>query len=278
LKKFNKMNSMHEYNSHNISITRVNIDIDSSIENDIQAELKNTTMHDICNNNLTMRNKRSKNRRGRREAYRPYYQLSEEERNIREEKEKMRVDKLGENMRAKGRIIAPYNTTQFLMADHIEDTFQLPKIEDKEENPVFYSSQSDEEYMNNEFKKDYEIQHLNCLDNMTKSMLLTEFIIKERRNARLEARLAYIKRKSSDDRKIKLNVEDVEENLNFQEEMKNLLIENRKLSNENILMKKRLNSISEKSSSSESCSSSSSSSSSSDEESETENSKSNDNL
>merc|ERR1712106_181673 len=96
----------------------------------------------------------SKKRRGRREAYRPYYQLSERERNMREEKEQMRIVKLRERMRAKGRIMAPYNTTQFLMADHPEDTFELLE---KEQNYDFYSSQSDEDYMSKEFNKDYDI-------------------------------------------------------------------------------------------------------------------------
>jgi len=269
LKKFNKMNSMHEYNSHNISITRVNIDIDSSIENDIQAELKNTTMHDICNNNLTMRNKRSKNRRGRREAYRPYYQLSEEERNMREEKEIMRVDKLRKSMQAKGRIIAPYNTTQFLMADHIEETFGPPKNEGRQENLDLYSSKSDEDYMNNEFKKDYETQHIKCLDEMTKDMLLMEVVSKERRNARLESRLTHIKDieeeregKHISSYEININVgEDIaKHSMLIQQEMKSLLTENKRLLNENIQMKKKLKSKSDKSSSGESSSSSNSTS------------------
>merc|ERR1719153_484974 len=74
--------------------------------------------------NTAPRSRRCKARRARRKAYLPYYQLSEEERILREENERLRLVKLRDRMKAKGRIIAPYNTTQFLMADHHDDTLQ----------------------------------------------------------------------------------------------------------------------------------------------------------
>merc|ERR1712203_275359 len=65
--------------------------------------------------------RRMKARRARRKAYRPYYQLTEEQRRVREERERLRELKQRERMVAKGRITAPYNTTQFLMSDNKAD-------------------------------------------------------------------------------------------------------------------------------------------------------------
>ena len=88
--------------------------------------------------------KSSRTRRARRKAYRPYYQLSQGERDVREEREKLRVAKLKERMLAKGRIIAPYNTSAFLMADQpSEDFYFSHQVED---------DQLAEDFMCNEFK------------------------------------------------------------------------------------------------------------------------------
>ena len=51
-------------------------------------------------------------------SFLPYYQLSEEEQLRREERERRRVERLMASMRARGRVIAPYNTTQFLIEEH----------------------------------------------------------------------------------------------------------------------------------------------------------------
>jgi len=219
---------------------------------------------------------RTKKRRRRREAYRPYYQLSERERNLREEKERMRIVKLRERMRAKGRILAPYNTTQFLMADHPEDTLELSELLENEQNFDFYSSQSDEDFMSKEFNKDYDIQHVTHLEKMSKEMLLKEYMRLERKNDALEGRLEDFKDNDEQTGKTKENLDNGETNLEedameksiiFQKEMEYLMMDNRRLSNENDGMRKRLKLNSETSSSSDSSSSSSSSSSdSSDEE------------
>merc|ERR1712083_143597 len=118
--------------------------------------------------------KSSRTRRARRKAYRPYYQLSQGERDVREEREKLRVAKLKERMLAKGRIIAPYNTTQFLMADQAEDFYFSNQVED------------DQDFMSNEFKKEYEVHNINRLEKMSKEMLLNEYMILERKNGKIE--------------------------------------------------------------------------------------------
>merc|ERR1719369_1728525 len=161
--------------------------------------------------NTAPRSRRCKARRARRKAYLPYYQLSEEERILREENERLRLVKLRDRMKAKGRIIAPYNTTQFLMADHQEDSLLVleKKLNENQtkgksikenrkrdtENEVYNSSPTDEEedFICKEFKKDYNIQHFNQLEKMSKEMLLNEYMFVERKNEILEARLETIR-------------------------------------------------------------------------------------
>lgn len=211
----------------------------------------------------TSRPKTCKTRRARRKAFRPYYQLSEGERDVREEREKLRVAKLKERMLSRGRINAPYNTTQFLMADHPEEDF------------YFSTPANDQDFMSKEFKKDYDVQYINRLEKMTKEMLLNEYMIIERKNENLEERLDVIRQKDEENSRREnefhaVNVsmeEDVAKKISkFQTEMERLRIENQRLLAENIEMKNSLKSDSGESSSSDSSSSSSSSSESSDEE------------
>ena len=178
----------------------------------------------------------ARTRRGRRRAYKPYYALSEGERGAREERERLRVHQLKQRMRAKGRIIAPYNTTQFLMADQAE-----PGMAEFSFTPA-----DDQDFMCQEFKKDYEVQNLNRLERMTKEMLLSEYIIVERRNERLEERLKRMderrmvgqKDKNGRIRNLELDVEDKISKLRSEMEM--LKMENQRLHSENLQMKKRL--------------------------------------
>jgi len=217
----------------------------------------------LCLRKSSTRTKACKTRRARRKAFRPYYQLSEEERDVREEREKQRVAKLKERMEAKGRIIAPYNTTQFLMADQAEEDF------------YFCKPTNDQEFMNKEFKKDYDVQYMNRLEKMTKEMLLNEYMIIERKNESLEERLQ--RSRMRDEEKLKsetelLSANDIMENeavekiSKFQREMERLQLENQRLIAENLEMKERLRNHSSDSSSLDSSSSSSSSESDSDEE------------
>ena len=198
--------------------------------------------------------KSTRTRRARRKAYRPYYQLSQGERDVREEREKLRVAKLKERMLAKGRIIAPYNTTQFLMADQQDEDFYFSnQVED------------DQAFMSNEFKKEYEVHNLNRLEKMTKEMLLNEYMILERKNEKLEEKLETIKRLEevhveNVNSRINPEVEFTNRVINLQCEMEKLKMENQRLLAENQEMKKRLSTESESEESSDSSSSSSCSS------------------
>jgi len=198
--------------------------------------------------------KSSRTRRARRKAYRPYYQLSQGERDVREEREKLRVAKLKERMLAKGRIIAPYNTSAFLMGDQpAEDFYFSHQVED---------DQLAEDFMCNEFKKDYEVHNFNRLEKMSKEMLLNEYMILERKNEKLEEKLETISKLEEVHAK-KENGPDIEFTnrvINLQYEMEKLKMENQRLLDENQEMKKRLSTESESeersgSSSSSSCSS-----------------------
>jgi len=183
--------------------------------------------------------KSSRTRRARRKAYRPYYQLSQGERDVREEREKLRVAKLKERMLAKGRIIAPYNTSAFLMGDQpAEDFYFSHQVED---------DQLAEDFMCNEFKKDYEVHNFNRLEKMSKEMLLNEYMILERKNEKLEEKLETISKLEEVHAK-KENGPDIEFTnrvINLQYEMEKLKMENQRLQQENQEMKKRLSPESE---------------------------------
>ena len=226
--------------SNNLSVEGVNIKETECIvtENKNQENLCDS---DLLDSKVEM-NKR-KNRRGRRETYRPYYQLSDSQRNMREEREKMRIVKLRKDMRAKGRIIAPYNTTQFIMADHPDDSFECSSTFEKENHLNFDSLQSDDDFMKNEFMKDYDIQKLNTLEKMNKEKLLREFMILERKNESLEAKLQDVQEKYKNERKDLFSRKDkfISANiLTFLQEIESLSDENKRLTNENVCMKQKM--------------------------------------
>ena len=198
----------------------------------------------------------TKTRRARRKAFRPYYQLSEGERGAREERERQRLMRLRERMWARGRIIAPYNTTQFLMAQQPEED-------------CYYASQEqdDQDFMSKEFKKEYEVHNLNRLERMSKEMLLNEYMILERKNENLEEKLKTIQSAEEVQEKAVIGQTNLEQEYanrvhKLQAEMEKLKMENQRLLTENVAMRKRLNNESETEESSDAESSSGSSSSS----------------
>jgi len=194
-------------------------------------------------------------RRVRRKTFKPYYQLSEGERTAREEREKLRVTKLKERMWAKGRIMAPYNTTQFLMADQPVDDF-------------YYSASpaDDQDFICNEFRKEYEVHNINRLEKMSKEMLLNEYVLLEQKNEKLEEKLKTIRQREEAGEEplivnTKLEYEYAANRMRkMQSELEKLKIENERLLAENSQMKRRLENESESEESSEAeCSTSSSS-------------------
>ena len=242
--------------------------------------------------------RRMKSRRARRKAYRPYYQLTEEQRRVREDRERLRELKQRERMVAKGRITAPYNTTQFLMSDNAADNIMLQLEEKLEARRVRHNSLSTEEveeaekeeaaeFMSSQFKADYQLQHLDRLEAMSKELLLHEYMLLERKNEALEEKLEYMRGQEQEKARrglvdynfekgeYPMDPETAEKIKIFQLEISRLQGENERLHLENSTIKKesltgRLQDQDHKSSSSDSSSSSSSSDSSSDSSSSSE--------
>jgi len=244
--------------------------------------------------------RRMKARRARRKAYRPYYQLTEEQRRVREERERLRELKQRERMVAKGRITAPYNTTQFLMSDNKADNILLQLEEKLEARRVRHNSLSTEEveeaekeeaaeFMSRQFKADYQLQHLDRLESMTKELLLHEYMLLERKNEALEEKLEFMRGQEEEKARrglvdynfekgeYPMDPETAEKIKIFQLEIARLQGENERLHTENSTIKESLSgrlqddhksSSSDSSSSSSSSSSSDSSSSSEDEDEE----------
>lgn len=239
----------------------------------------------------TRMSKVKKVRRARRKAYKPYYQLTEAERTVREERERLRELKQSERMLAKGRITAPYNTTQFLMSDHsdnillsLEKKLESRKalkarMRESSEDGALYSSHSDndnEDFIRNQFNSDYQAQHLNRLENMSHEQLLSELILLERKNEALEEKLEFMR--GQEEEKVRrglvdydfekgevpMDPETAEKIQIFQQEIDRLQSENTRLNSENMEMKERLEKDKESSSESSSSSSDSSDSSSDD--------------
>ena len=164
-------------------------------------------------------------RRGRRKTFRPYYQLTEVEQRRREDKERRRVEKLMIEMAAKGRVIAPYNTTQFLISDHSDG--------DVGGDGQFYYEQSDEEdFLFKEFNKEYEQQQFDNLLMMNKEKLLLEYLDVAKKNEALEEKLGSLE---EEEEKIK----------EMRKEMSLLKAQNVKLKRSNSTMKERIRKLSE---------------------------------
>jgi len=217
------------------------------------------------------KNKGRKHRRSKKTNYKPYYKMTEDERTKREEREKLRELQVRQRMLAKGRITAPYNTTQFLMSDKPD---MDPKSHSFSEESYYSShSENEEDFIVKEFKKDYEGEQVSRYERMTKEMLLDEFMKVERRNEILEARLDSIRLREEEREKngeadyqwskgeIPMEPEMAEKIRVFQNEIEKLRNENSRLIIENKELRDRLSDSSSSESSSDSSSDSSSESS-----------------
>ena len=172
-------------------------------------------------------------RRARRRSSVPYYQLTEEEQGRREERERRRVERLMASMRARGRISAPYNTTQFLIEEH-ETEMDLVKMLDIDRDCCSGVSCSDEEedFMIKEFNKLYDQHQFDNHTQMNKDMLLVEYQSVVKKNEKLEEKLSHYK------------VE--EENIKaIMKEKNTLQAQNVKLKRSNSSMKERIRKLSE---------------------------------
>ena len=164
-------------------------------------------------------------RRGRRKTFRPYYQLTEVEQRRREDKERRRVEKLMIEMAAKGRVIAPYNTTQFLISDHSDGGVEG-------DGQFYYEPSDEEDFLFKEFNKEYEQQQFDNLLMMNKEKLLLEYLDVAKKNEALEEKLGSLE---EEEEKIK----------EMRKEMSLLKAQNVKLKRSNTTMKERIRKLSE---------------------------------
>ncbi|XP_078126112.1 protein HEXIM1 [Sander vitreus] len=166
--------------------------------------------------------KRHRRRTSRKKRnWKPYCQLSWDERKALEEKETARASRVREEMFAKGLPVAPYNTTQFLMDEHdreepdlntetgvrrpsgvgsrMEDTGSEEDLCDnnneEEDNDEGSGGGSDGigrpgnaggEFLQRDFSETYEMYHVESLQNMTKQELVQEYLELEKCMSRLE--------------------------------------------------------------------------------------------
>jgi len=164
-------------------------------------------------------------RRKKKETFRPYYALTESERQEREDSEAARVERLMVEMKAKGRVIAPYNTTQFLISDHGDDVHMTDSYSPD-------SNEEDEDFLSREFNKDYEQQHINHLWLMNKEKLMSEYLNVSRKNEALEKKIDHF---TEEEERLEI----------MQKEMLLLREQNRKLIRSNSTMKERIRKLSE---------------------------------
>ena len=165
-------------------------------------------------------------RRKKKETFRPYYALTESERQEREDSEAARVERLMVEMKAKGRHPPPYNTTQFLISDHGNDVHMADSYSPDS------NGEEDEDFLCREFNKDYEQQHVNHLWLMNKEKLMTEYLSVARKNEALEKKIGHF-------------TEEEERLGEMEKEMLLLREQNRKLIRSNSTMKERIRKLSE---------------------------------
>ena len=170
-------------------------------------------------------------RRARRRPHKGYYEMTERERSRLEERERQRTARIRERMRAKGHMVAPYNTTEFLLDEHQTDAVRrldaalttstenlfaasptrvapLPgrgrrtssSFSLESDEGCFYSSPDDaadhgavnDDFMSREFSKDYDNGNVDRLSRMEKSALIQEYLGMEKKVEALEKRMEEI--------------------------------------------------------------------------------------
>ena len=208
---------------------------------------------------------RKKHRRGskrNRRKYKPYSKLTWEEKKAREERDTMRANKMRERyMTEKGRPTAPYNTTQFLMAEHdLEEpdlgshhshkTDSKPRLRsdscsmDDSDFDEYNESSEDETYEQEFFRKDfteaYEQVHAENLHAMSKGELVHEFMLLEQRVEDMEKQLRDTNGQENGHTSQcsqPLGLSPTSDTTSSVEELKRLREENERLSRENVELK-----------------------------------------
>ncbi|XP_059526421.1 protein HEXIM2 isoform X1 [Myotis daubentonii] len=126
----------------------------------------------------------------RKRHWRPYLELSWDEKQQRDEKQGQRASRLREEMFAKGQAVAPYNTTQFLMNDRNpeEPDLDVPQgashpgsSEESEAEDSGRPVQAPGEFQQRDFSETYERFHTESLQGRSKQELVQDYLDLERR-------------------------------------------------------------------------------------------------
>jgi len=150
--------------------------------------------------------RKKKHRRGKRHSrkWKPYNKMSWSERQAVDERESRRATKKREDAFASGHPRAPFNTTQFLIDDHI--TYQsVPSPSSHDEvrhgnnkepstscdSSEDYESTDDEEkkFIAREFSETYDNIHAERLQSMSKDCLIKEYIELESRLEQIQSKM-----------------------------------------------------------------------------------------
>lgn len=169
--------------------------------------------------NENVNDKKKKRRRRpkggvKHKKYKPYDKMSWTERRALEEKEAVRANQKREDAFKHGHPVAPYNTTQYLMEDHIKNEEIAPDLHleghyhrnnsresregsggGSESSEEFYSSNTDDEeiendssYQEHQFTETYDNMAAERLSNMSKDELIKDYVELESKLDRLEKR------------------------------------------------------------------------------------------
>lgn len=126
----------------------------------------------------------------RKRHWRPYLELSWDEKQQRDERQGQRASRLREEMFAKGQAVAPYNTTQFLMDDRNpeEPDLGVPRAashpgssEESEAEDRGRPVRAPGEFQQRDFSETYERFHTESLQGRSKQELVRDYLDLERR-------------------------------------------------------------------------------------------------
>ncbi|XP_069119360.1 protein HEXIM1-like [Argopecten irradians] len=235
-----------------------------AIRHESEAQEGSESENQYDGNGKKKRRRRMKGGKHHRK-WKPYDKLSWNERRELEERETMRANQKREEAFAHGHPVAPYNTTQFLMEDHIKnESLNSPDVQEDEEDHLnrhdsresrssrssdysdeSYSSRStteddDNDFMEKEFSETYNNIHAERLQTMSKDELIKDYVEMEAKLERLEKRYKNKKRRkreSKSNSSASLSSEgeesvDLETARKFEDENKILKDENCKLKDE----------------------------------------------
>ncbi|XP_043911065.1 protein HEXIM1-like [Protopterus annectens] len=140
---------------------------------------------------------KKKHRRGvskKKRRFRPYCELTWEEKQRLDERATARVNRIMEEKMAKGFPVAPYNSNEFLMEEHDlkEPDLKISSYHRRagnrseytsgegEDSDIDSSSEDEGGFLQKDFKETYEKFHAEGLENMSKEDLIREYLEMEK--------------------------------------------------------------------------------------------------